>query len=94
VPKQNSNNSDIASEPRVGVFWFFQRMLIIDITSVSQAEPYGDHVGHAASHVDYWAEFNARDWYRRTWSTGTSPVAGLAATSVKSGSGFVPTGVS
>jgi hypothetical protein len=22
---------------------------------MKEAEPYGDHVGHAASHIDYWA---------------------------------------
>jgi hypothetical protein len=43
-------------EPLVGIFWLFNGKLIIDSTSVSQGETYGDHVGHAASHIDYWAE--------------------------------------
>ncbi len=47
-------------EPRVGIFWFFQRMLILDTTPLSKAEAYGDHLGHAASHVDYWAELQRK----------------------------------
>jgi hypothetical protein len=47
-------------EPCVGIFWFFQRMLILDATPVSKAEPYGDHVGHSASHIDYWAELQRK----------------------------------
>ncbi len=43
-------------EPRVGIFWFFQRMLILDTTPLSKAEAYGRPTsGHATSHVDYWA---------------------------------------
>lgn len=53
-------NKDIGSEPRVGIFWLFNGKLIIDTTPVSQGEAYGDHVGHAASHVDHWAELQRK----------------------------------
>ena len=53
-------NNDIGSEPSVGIFWFFQRMLIIDTTPVSKAEPFGDHLGHSISHIDYWAELQRK----------------------------------
>jgi hypothetical protein len=43
-------------EPHVGIFWLVKGKLIIDTTPVSKAEPYGDHVGHSTSHIDYWAE--------------------------------------
>jgi hypothetical protein len=47
-------------EPHVGIFCLFNGKLIIDATPVSKAEPYGDHLGHAASHIDYWAELQRK----------------------------------
>ena len=47
-------------EPHVGIFWLFNGKLIIDTTPLSKAEAYGDHLGHAASHVDYWAELQRK----------------------------------
>jgi hypothetical protein len=43
-------------EPCVGIFWFFDGKLIIDTTPLSKAEPYGDHLGHPISHIDYWTK--------------------------------------
>jgi len=43
-------------EPRVGIFWLFDGKLIIDSTPISNAEPYGDNLGHLTSHSDYWEE--------------------------------------
>jgi hypothetical protein len=54
------NDDSVEKEPKVGIFWFFNRMLILDATPVSQGEAYGDHVGHAASHIDYWAELQRK----------------------------------
>jgi hypothetical protein len=42
--------------PRVCIFWLVKRKLIIDSTPVSQAEAYGDHLGHPTSHVDHWSK--------------------------------------
>jgi hypothetical protein len=47
-------------EPRVGIFWLFNGRLLIDTTPISRAEAYGAHLGHAASHVDYWAELQRK----------------------------------
>ena len=35
-PKHSLNNSNLAAEPRVGIFWLFNGNLIIDSTPVSQ----------------------------------------------------------
>ena len=43
-------------EPMVGIFWLFKGDLIFDVTPVSAAEPYGDCVGHAKSHIAFWSE--------------------------------------
>jgi hypothetical protein len=53
-------NNDIGNESSVGIFWLFNGKLIFDTTPVSQGEAYGDHVGHAASHIDYWAEIQRK----------------------------------
>ena len=47
-------------EPHVGIFWLFNGRLIIDTTPLSKDEAYGDHLGHAASHVDHWAELQRK----------------------------------
>jgi hypothetical protein len=44
-------------KPLVGIFWLVNNKLVIDSSPLDQAEPYGDHVGHAASHIDVWAQF-------------------------------------
>jgi hypothetical protein len=43
-------------EPMVGIFWLFKGELIFDVTPVSSAEPYGECVGHANSHIAFWSE--------------------------------------
>ena len=53
-------DDSIEAEPKVGILWLVGGRLIIDSTPVSQGEPYGEHVGHAASHVDYWAELQRK----------------------------------
>ena len=54
--KRNSalkNGGKMDSEPMVGIFWLFKGELIFDVTPVSAAEPYGDCVGHANSHIEF-----------------------------------------
>jgi hypothetical protein len=46
----------IDPEPMVGIFCLFKGELIFDVTPVSAAEPYGDCVGHAKSHIAFWSE--------------------------------------
>jgi hypothetical protein len=43
-------------EPMVGIFWLLKNELVFDVTPVSLAEPYGDCVGHAKSHIAFWAD--------------------------------------
>jgi len=38
----------------VGIFWLLGDRLILDTSPLSEAEPYGDCLGHRTSHIDYW----------------------------------------
>ena len=40
-----------------GIFWLVSGKLVIDSTSLDQAESYGDHVTHPRSHIDVWTQF-------------------------------------
>ena len=51
APKTGGN---VDPEPMVGIFWLFKGELIFDATPVSAAEPYGDCLGHANSHIAFW----------------------------------------
>jgi hypothetical protein len=44
-------------EPCVGIFWFFRGKLVIDSSTLKEAEPYGDHLTHPRSHIDVWQQF-------------------------------------
>jgi hypothetical protein len=44
-------------EPHVGIFWVVNAKPIIDSTPLGEAEPYGDHLTHAPSHIDVWTLF-------------------------------------
>jgi hypothetical protein len=57
--KRNSAHKTIGKmdhEPMVGIFWLFKGELIFDVTPVSSATPYGDCVGHANSHIEFWTD--------------------------------------
>ena len=47
-------------EPQVGIFWLVSGRLILDVSSVSEAEPYGDCLTHRSSHIDYWTEQHSK----------------------------------
>lgn len=47
---------DMNPEPKVGIFWLVNGRLIFDASPVSGAETYGDCLGHAKSHLEYWTE--------------------------------------
>ena len=47
-------------EPCVGIFWLYHGKLITDSTPLSEAEPYGDSLGHAAGHIDHWTALQER----------------------------------
>jgi len=42
-------------QPMVGIFWLLGRLLILDASPLSEAEPYGDCLGYRESHYNYWA---------------------------------------
>jgi hypothetical protein len=44
-------------EPSVGVFWVVGGKLAIDSTPLDDAEPYGDYLTHARSHLEAWSLF-------------------------------------
>jgi len=43
--------------PSVGIFWKIRNVLVIDRSSLEQAEPYGDCLTHAAGHYERWEEW-------------------------------------
>jgi hypothetical protein len=47
-------------EPHVGIFWLVGGKPIIDSTPLGEAEPYGDHLIHARSHLEVWTLFQQR----------------------------------
>jgi hypothetical protein len=47
-------------EPCVGIFWIYGGKIIMDSTSLSEAEPYGDSLGHATGHIDHWTALQQR----------------------------------
>jgi hypothetical protein len=48
-----------AGEPQVGIFWLVRGTLLIDRAPVSEAEPYGDFLTHAAGHDKAWERFQS-----------------------------------
>ena len=56
MPKQSTKASQFnrGPEQRVGIFWVVNGILLIDSTTLNQAEPYGDHLTHPRSHIDVW----------------------------------------
>jgi hypothetical protein len=45
--------------PAVGIFWHVNGVLVIDRTTLEDAEPYGDCLTHAAGHYERWQEWQA-----------------------------------
>ena len=45
------------TEPRVGIFWLVDGEPLIDSTSLSEAEPYGDHLTHPRGHPEVWEQY-------------------------------------
>jgi hypothetical protein len=45
--------------PAVGIFWRVDGVLVVDRSTVDEAEPYGDCIGHTAGHSERWEEWQA-----------------------------------
>ena len=46
--------------PMLGIFWLFKGQLILDTSPLSEAERFGDFLGHPPSHLDYWTGLQQR----------------------------------
>ncbi len=47
------------TKPAVGIFWWVNGALVIDRSTLGEAEPYGDCLTHAAGHYERWQEWQA-----------------------------------
>ncbi len=45
--------------PAVGIFWRVGDVLVIDRSTLDEAEPYGDYITHAGGHYERWQEWQA-----------------------------------
>jgi hypothetical protein len=45
--------------PALGIFWRATGVLVIDRSTLDEAEPYGDCLTHAAGHYQRWQEWQA-----------------------------------
>ena len=43
--------------PQLGIFWLVNGKLIIDSSRLTEAEPYGNHLGHPRSHIEVWEQY-------------------------------------
>lgn len=43
--------------PAVGIFWYVNSYLVVDRSTLEQAERYGDCLTHAAGHYEKWLEW-------------------------------------
>jgi hypothetical protein len=46
-------------EPSVGIFWRVADVLVIDRSTLAEAETYGDCITHARGHYECWQEWQA-----------------------------------
>ncbi|MGB2677581.1 MAG: hypothetical protein WAN12_10920 [Candidatus Acidiferrum sp.] len=44
-------------EACLGIFWLVNGKLIIDSSPLTEAEPYGNHLGHPRSHIEVWEKY-------------------------------------
>jgi hypothetical protein len=44
-------------QPHVGIFWLVDGKLVIDSTSLAEAEPYGDNLTHPRGHLKVWEQW-------------------------------------
>jgi hypothetical protein len=45
------------TRPSVGIFWRVNGVLVIDRSTLDEAEPYGECITHAAGHYECWQEW-------------------------------------
>jgi hypothetical protein len=47
------------TQPAVGIFWRVSGVLVIDRSTLDNAEPYGECITHATGHYERWQEWQA-----------------------------------
>jgi hypothetical protein len=52
-------NALAPTQPAVGIFWRVEDVLVIDRSTLDDAEPYGDCITHAGGHYERWEEWSA-----------------------------------
>ena len=61
MKKSHAGGLDRASrrrtEPQLGIFWLVDGKPLIDSASLSDAEPYGDHLTHPQGHAAVWEQY-------------------------------------
>lgn len=45
------------TRPSVGIFWRVNGVLVIDRSTLDEAEPYGEFITHAAGHYERWQKW-------------------------------------
>jgi hypothetical protein len=61
------------TEPRVGIFWVVSGNPLIDSTSLSEAEPYGDNLTHPRGHAKVWEHYQRNGLVSREMEYEESP---------------------
>ena len=56
MTRRSAGKNNSAAEPHLGIFWYFNRALLINAIPLSAAEVYGHCKNHPTSHICYWAE--------------------------------------
>ena len=56
----------LPTRPAVGIFWNISGVLVVDRSTLDEAEPYGDCITHAAGHYDRWQEWQMLSKAQRT----------------------------
>jgi hypothetical protein len=47
------------TKPAVGIFWRVDEALVIDPSTLDEAEPYGDCLTHPGGHYERWQQWQA-----------------------------------
>ena len=56
----------LPTRPAVGIFWNVLGVLVVDRSTLDEAEPYGECITHAAGHYDRWQEWQMLGGSQRT----------------------------
>jgi hypothetical protein len=67
------NKSRKTPQPQVGIFWVVGGKPLIDSTSLSEAEPYGDHLTHPRGHTEVWEHYQRNGLVSREMEYEESP---------------------